>query len=294
MNQELNSSFVKRISDTSWHQPAPRLDWAQSLEAGEVLHFNGLLFAIAQSEERLFTDNLLAPKSRNLSLDSRGVLKGFQGPEDLKVDLSSFILRFRGLANDLVNSAFPRYCEEIRIAPTSFRPKEVESRKQSVRADDRRLHVDAFPSRPNYGERILRVFLNINPNGKPRVWRIGEPFEDIANRFIPGIKKYSYWKAKALNAIQVTKSLRSEYDHLMLGIHDAMKQNDAYQKSSPQLTYEFAPHSVWLCFSDQTAHAAMSGQFMMEQTYHLPVSSLYNPSSSPLAVLERLTHKELI
>ena len=53
MNQELNSSFVKRISDTSWHQPAPRLDWAQSLEAGEVLHFNGLPFAIAQSEEQL-------------------------------------------------------------------------------------------------------------------------------------------------------------------------------------------------------------------------------------------------
>ena len=294
MNKELDTTFVKLISETSWHQPAPRLEWAKYLEAGEVLHFNSLPFDISQPERALFNANLLAPKARNLSLDSNGLIKGFQGPENLKTDLSEFIFRFRGLANELVNSAFPMYGEKIRIAPTSFRPKEVESRKQSVRADDRRLHVDAFPSRPNYGERILRVFLNINPNGKPRVWRIGEPFEDIANRFIPGIKKYSYWKAKALNTIKVTKSLRSEYDHLMLGIHDAMKQNDAYQKSSPQLTYEFAPHSVWLCFSDQTAHAAMSGQFMMEQTYHLPVSSLYDPSSSPLAVLQRLTHKELI
>ena len=62
---------------------------------------------------------------------------------------------------------------------------QVSTRKQSVRADDRRLHVDAFPSRPNYGERILRVFTNVNPDGEPRVWRVGEPFEDVAPRFLP-------------------------------------------------------------------------------------------------------------
>ncbi len=194
----------------------------------------------------------------------------------------------------MINSAFPKYSENLRLAPTSFRPKEVETRRQSIRADDKRLHVDAFPSRPNQGERILRVFLNINPHGKSRVWRIGEPFEDIAQKFVPIIKKYHPWRARLLKALRVTKSLRSEYDHLMLGIHDQMKQSDEYQVTSEQITYEFESGSVWVCFSDQTAHAAMSGQFMMEQTYHLPVSSLYTPSSSPLGILQRQTNRELI
>ena len=68
---------------------------------------------------------------------------------------------------------------------------------QSWRADDRRLHVDAFPSRPNYGERILRVFTNVNPDGEPRVWRVGEPFEAVARRFLPRAKPYSRGRPRA-------------------------------------------------------------------------------------------------
>jgi hypothetical protein len=41
-------------------------------------------------------------------------------------------------------------------------------------------------------------------------------------------------------------------------------------------------------------HAAMSGQFMLEQTVHLPNAALAFPSESPLAVLERLTARKLL
>jgi len=50
----------------------------------------------------------------------------------------------------------------------------------------------------------------------------------------------------------------------------------------------FPPGSCWVCFSDQTLHAAMSGQHMLEQTFHLPVANQYNPGASPLAILGRL------
>jgi len=40
-------------------------------------------------------------------------------------------------------------------------------------------------------------------------------------------------------------------------------------------------------------HAATSGQFMLEQTTHLPQSALYEPARSPLAVLERITGRRL-
>ena len=164
---------------------------------------------------------------------------------------------------------------------------------QSWRADDKRLHIDAFVSRPNHGERILRVFTNVNPHSVPRVWRVGEPFEDVARRFLPGAKAYSAWQAGLLKTLHVTKTLRSEYDHLMLQLHDGMKADLDYQRNAPQQTVPFAAGSVWVCFSDQTSHAVMSGQYMLEQTLHLPAARQYDPSASPLAVLERLTGRPL-
>ena len=41
-------------------------------------------------------------------------------------------------------------------------------------------------------------------------------------------------------------------------------------------------------------HAAIAGQFMLEQTIHLPVAALYNRERSPLATLERITGRSLV
>ncbi len=129
------------------------------------------------------------------------------------------------------------------------------------------MHVDAFPSRPNYGERILRVFTNINPHGAPRVWRVGEPFEDMARKLLPRVPRQWPGSAAVLAALKITKRPRSAYDHIMLNLHDAMKADMEYQRSSPQETMPFPPGCGWICFSDHASHAVMSGQFMMEQTW---------------------------
>jgi hypothetical protein len=52
--------------------------------------------------------------------------------------------------------------------------------------------------------------------------------------------------------------------------------------------------SISLCFSDQTSHAVMSGQYLLEQTFHLPADAQYDTASSPLALLTRLTGRTLI
>ena len=74
-----------------------------------------------------------------------------------------------------------------------------------------------------------------------------------------------------LRALRVTKTRRSAYDHLMLHLHDAAKADLAYQRACPQREVRFAPGTTWVCFSDQVMHAAMGGQFMLEQTIHLPL-----------------------
>src|SRR6185369_949024 len=125
-------------------------------------------------------------------------------------------------------------------------------------------------------------------------WRVGEPFEDVARQFLPRARPYSARAARLLRLLKVTKSLRTEYDHLMLQLHDGMKSDEAYQANSPQETMRFEPGATWVCYSDQTSHAAMSGQHLIEQTFHLPVDSQYNPARSPLAILTRLAGHPLI
>jgi hypothetical protein len=80
----------------------------------------------------------------------------------------------------------------------------------------------------------------------------------------------------------------------MLGLHDRAKADLEYQRTSAQCEVRFAPGTTWICYSDQVMHAAMSGQYMLEQTTHLPLAALYEPARAPLAVLERLTGRALV
>ena len=265
-----------------------------ALESGKVLYFPALGFTPLPEEERLFTPAIRDPGSRNISLDAAGRLKGAAGDAATRAALAAMIARFRAQARELLAKLAPAYTASLHCGAASFRPVLVETRAQSLRADDRLLHVDSFPSRPNRGERLLRVFTNVNPDGVPRVWRVGEPFEQVAQRFLPRARRYSSWRAKGLRAVRVTKSLRTEYDHLMLELHDAMKSDPRYQKDAPQVTFAFPPGATWVCFSDQTSHAAMSGQYLLEQTMQLPPDRQYDTTASPLAILSRLTGRTLV
>ena len=287
-------SQIVKIDATDWHNVEGRPDWTAAVEAGKVLYFPQLTFQLTEQEKSLLRPDVRDAKSRNISLNVDGSIKGVAGDAATQQQVAAMVARFREHATALISGLFPNYMPVVRMAPTSYRPSQVETRAQSWRADDKRMHVDAFPSRPNYGERILRVFTNVNPDRQPRVWRVGEPFEDVAERFLPRLKPYVRWQAKALRALHVTKSLRSEYDHLMLQLHDLMKFDEQYQKNGTQVTVPFPPGSVWVCFSDQATHAVMSGQFMMEQTLYLPPGKEVDPQASPLAILTRLVGRTLV
>lgn len=273
---------------------APDLARIGALEAGKVLYFPALGFAPLPAEARLFTPAMRDPASRNISLDAGARLTGAAGDAPTQAALAAMMMRFRSQAQALIAALCPAYVDALRCGCTSFRPARIETRAQSWRADDRRLHVDAFPSRPNRGERLLRVFANVNPDGVARVWRVGEPFEQVARRFLPRAKRYSRMRAQGLHALGVTKSLRSEYDHLMLQLHDAMKADLDYQQHAPQQAMAFPSGSTWVCFSDQASHAAMSGQYLLELTMQLPPGRQYDTTASPLAILSRLTGRVLV
>ena len=266
---------------------------AAALEDGGLVVLPDCAFAIGPDERRFLDPRWLDGSRKNIGLDGERIGGSTARGDDARA-LHAMIARFAGEASSLVERLLPDYASHVRRARTSFRPATASGRALSWRKDDTRMHVDAFPSRPNRGERILRVFCNVNPSGEDRVWRVGEPFAAMAARFLPSIRTMRPGEATLLAALQVTKGRRSEYDHAMLGLHDRAKRDEDYQRASPQREVRFAPGTTWLCFSDQVMHAAMSGQHMMEQTLHLPLAALRHPERSPLATLERLRGRPMV
>ncbi|MEX3605533.1 MAG: Kdo hydroxylase family protein [Burkholderia sp.] len=294
----MSKSQILEVSSVDWHGQQlsmPREQLLAAVETGKVLYFPNLRFAIEGNEEALLDPVLADPKRKNISLaPNGGAVSGVLGDAVTQSSVRALVARYQKQAASLVDGLFPEYRGHMRVAPTSLRLRQVETRETPWRKDDSRLHVDAFPSRPNRGERILRVFSNVNSAGVPRVWRVGEPFEDVAKRFLLEIRPPLPGSAWLLSLLHVTKSKRSAYDHLMLHLHDAMKADQAYQQDCPQQTMPFPPGSVWICFSDQTSHAVMSGQFMMEQTFFLPVDAMARPDCAPLDILERRLQRALV
>src|SRR5438552_14267957 len=120
--------------------------------------------------------------------------------------------RFAEQASGLVGRSLPRYAPDLLRARTSYRPLPATGRNVSWRKDDARLHIDAFPSRPNRGERILRVFNNVSARPIDRVWRVGERFEPMARRLLPRVRTMRPGESTLLALLHVTKTPRSEYD----------------------------------------------------------------------------------
>lgn len=291
-------SPLENIAGGSWHGPfsdAVAKRAVAALEGGRLLFFPELAFAL-QADEMVFLDPACSDgRAKNLSYDSRsGELKGTALALPERERLKAMVARFAQHAQALVAGLLPGYVPHLRLGRTSYRPIEVKERPSSYRKDDSRLHVDAFPSRPNGGERILRVFSNVNPNGQARMWRVGEPFEACAERFLPRLSPPFPGKGRVLQALRLTRGYRSLYDHYMLSLHDSMKADEAYQRQCPQYEVPFPSATSWMVFTDQVSHAAMAGQYVFEQTFHLPVQGLHDPSTAPLKVLERLLARELV
>lgn len=293
----MHTQFFETYAIQSWEQTIgleEQKNLIDALENGRVLFFPRLNFQVLAEELALLRPELLSPKTKNISLNpGTNQLRGGHGSSEEIQGLHSLLNRFAEQARQLIYRMFPDYQHHLQTGRTSYRPAEVSNRKMSYRKDDRRLHIDAFPSSPNQGQRILRIFSNINPHNQPRIWRIGEPFPNVAKRFLPQVKRPWRGTAKLLKLLKITKTLRTEYDHLMLQIHDKMKADKAYQQEAPQIEIHFPSGSSWVVQTDQASHAAMSGQHMLEQTFYLPVTAMKNSQRSPLKILESLTGRQL-
>jgi 3-deoxy-D-manno-oct-2-ulosonic acid (Kdo) hydroxylase len=284
---------------SDWQQSLPDQQQQQTIkeiEQGQVLYFPQLAFPFKAGEEIIFSGTLADSKVKNISyIPDTGRLKGVQkNAEALTAIVTTVMQRYADLTQDLVWNLFPEYKSRLSRGRTSLRAVEIDGRPSSLEKDDTRLHVDSFPSTPTHGERILRVFNNINPNAVTRNWRLGEPFAAYAQKFAPLVRQPLPGTSSLLNMLGITKSKRSLYDHYMLALHDLGKADNDYQQHGTAEKFNFPSGSTWLCFTDQVLHGVLSGQYMLEQTFYLPVPAMHKPDISPLRVLEKITERNLI
>lgn len=272
--------------------PEDRAAAQAALEGGMVLFLPQLRFMIGNDEQDLLDPSSLGGGRKNISLDpATGKIANVAAGRDAR--MAAMMGRYAAGTLALVRGLFPGYAATLQQARTSFRPAEIAGRNYSPRHDDRLLHVDAFPTRPLHGRRILRVFANIAADGAPREWLVGEPFPSFAAAFHGRVRAPLPGSAWVRELLGLTKGRRSEYDHLMLGLHDVGKLDAGYQANGPKLPVSFPAGSVWMCFTDQVLHAALAGHCALEQTFHLPVEAMAHPEQSPLRVLEQMRGRAL-
>jgi len=283
----------------NWHEDIPgslQNRAIKNLEEGKILYFPDLAFTLQPDEQAFLSPEYADSRAKNISYDPhKNKLNGLAiKKENQTEELTHLLKRFSDHAARLIEKLFPTYTSHLIKSRTSFRPVQILGRKTSYRKDDARLHVDAFPATPNQGKRILRVFSNINPYNEDRVWRVGEPFEKVINNFLPRCSKPIVGKSAFLQMLKITKSYRTRYDHYMLQIHDGMKRDMLYQKQAEQREIRFPSGTTWVVQTDHVSHAAMSGQYVLEQTFYLPIHGMQNEAHSPLRVLEKHLQRALV
>jgi hypothetical protein len=291
--------MITKLPINDWQQPlsAELCDAAiEQLENGQVLLFDPLVFALTADERKFLTPYCIEQGRKNISYDvNNNSIKGVN-PNIARATttIQSMMQRYVTHTQSLLARLLTPYQSTWKIGRTSFRPVEILSREPlSPHKDDRLLHVDAFPTTPVAGKRILRFFTNINPHQAPRRWRTGESFTDVANRFIPEIQRPLPFARKIKQTLKITRGYQTLYDYYMLKLHNTMKADAEYQQKFAG-TYDFPAGASWLVYTDLVSHAAISGQFLLEQTFYLPIDAMKTPTRSPLRILEEFLQKALV
>jgi hypothetical protein len=272
-------------------RPSPAL----ALESGNIIRIERHEFSLTEAEQALIAAGPAVREAKNISFNPADrSLKGTSLPPEAQQTLTNLLSRYGDHAESLLRAAIPAYARAITRGRTSFRPAEIAGRALSWRKDDRRRHVDAFPSTPTHGRRILRVFLNVDPNDTPRRWRAGPSFEAYARTFLPTLRRPVPGAGRLLAALGITKTRRTIYDQLMLGLHDAAKRDSHWQETTQAEDIAFPPGACWMVFTDQVPHAALSGRNALEQSFYIDPAGLQSPEQSPARILARLTGRDVL
>jgi hypothetical protein len=304
------SEALKGHTKEQYRQSRLLRSWCSALEAGSVIYFPqtpvplppadiDVLLGQQQTGSRLHKNISYKPDTDLLA----GIDRKSAPPDEVD-KLHAVMRRYSSSVADFLSKFLGPYESQWRRDYASFRPIEEKGRDLPLRRRNDLLHVDAFPTRPTRGMRILRFFHNIHPE-RTRDWAVGQPFAEIIGSFtprklpVPKPDGALAHKAKKMAtsiglAKLVPKWKRTPYDEFMMRMHNTMKEDEEFQKNCARELVQFASGSSWMVYTETVPHAALSGQYALEQTLLVDPHAMVTPESTPLAVLEKLAGARLV
>ena len=159
-----------------------------------------------------------------------------------------------------------------------------------------------FPAGQPAGGEFYGCFTNLNPS-RPRVWQVTGPFESLARELAEsaGLRAIAEGDSFVSRTVQdwgaklgIRGMGRTPYDVFMLKFHDYLKENSAFQAHASKVRIEFPPLTTWMVYTDGVAHAVMSGQYALEQTFLIPPDALVAPEVAPYRILENIAGRTLV
>jgi hypothetical protein len=272
--------------------------YCSALEAGDILFFSQTPFEFPEDDVQFLLTRKQAGGAFHKNIAYRPAADRITGADDSGPEaerLREIMRNYSRRSAEFLGGFLSPYGKRWKLDFASYRPLEERGRSARVRARNDLPHVDAFPTRPTNGDRILRFFSNINPS-QNRVWITSQTFDVQAPRFVrqvglPG-KESNDLFGRAFRSVGKTLRLpganRSPYDEFMHRCHNAMKEDEDFQRTCPKRRWEFPPNSAWMVYTDFVSHAVLEGQYALEQTFIVSRDAMVRPELAPVSILERI------
>lgn len=202
-----------------------------------------------------------------------------------------------------LHRVIPTLARDMRVGTSSFRPMEEQGRDLKPHASNELVHVDAGAYGATNGDRLLRFFVNVNPE-VDRVWRSKGAMPELLERYgeaagvapgtvgslqkgagdhartalLNGLSKVGLPLAKVLDS--------SPYDRAMRRFHNFMKDTPSFQSDpAGRVDLRFRPFSAWMVLTDMVSHACLSGQHALIWTAVLKLENCRRPELAPIHLL---------
>ena len=217
----------------------------------------------------------------------RGKMMRAKVRDTAQPDLEAAMARYGKWAENVIAQLFPSYQEVLERKRVTYRP--------FPRNSTQSLHIDSSYGYPTQGRGMLRIFSNINPANRPRIWQLGEPFEPFVRRFLPSVRlSKPSWVSSILARLGIVDGTKTKCDQYVAALRALGIRDKEYQRTAPREIMEFPSGASWIAITDLVLHGAMSGQHSLDRTFYLPVEAMNEPSRSSLRILERLTGEALV
>lgn len=209
----------------------------------------------------------------------------------------------RDRVTEFLQAVMPALANNLRAGTCSFRPLEERGRNLKAHASNELVHIDAGAYGATNGDRILRFFVNVNPEVN-RVWKSKGAFPDLFARYrdaagLVGVGRSLERGALGRLRTGILHGLSrvglplapmldsSPYDRAMRKFHNYMKDTPSFQEpSDADRIIQFEPYSAWMVLTDMVSHASYSGQHALVYTGIVPLDDCRLPEMAPYNILQ--------